>query len=450
MNGFYKDIRATLALGVPMVFAQICLMAMTLTDTIMVGRGAGTEALAAMALALGCLNVPAVALSGFAGITSVLVAGAYGSGKTSEMPSILRHAMAASVVVTAIIMGGACLLFDHLEWFGLLGQPQHVVNAARPFAHLYSLAVICYTAASNFRAYCEAQNRPWISLGVVFATIFVNGFLDWIFVFGRLGVPAMGLVGAGLATLTSSFLELLALGAIVLKIRSLNLPARQLFRFDFARAQIVRFMKLGAATSAQIGIEMVSYAVLALIAGRFGAATLAAYHVTFQVASLAFMVPLGLSFAVAIRVSQASCAGDRVAVRRICASSLAFALAWMSVSMIAILTLHNFIPRLFTHDPAVVALASTFLIVAGIFQLFDGVQCTSIGALRGLRDVYRPTLLVIAIYWLCEIPLAFALALWTRLGGLGVWLAMMTALMLSAACLSARLMRITAVQKHAE
>jgi MATE family multidrug resistance protein len=159
------------------------------------------------------------------------------------------------------------------------------------------------------------------------------------------------------------------------------------------------------------------------------------------------MVPLGMSFAVAIRVSQASGAGDKVAVRRVCRGAMTFAIGWMALSMIAILALHNYIPLLFTHDPAVVALSSGFLVVAGVFQLFDGIQCTSIGALRGLKDVYKPTLIVIAIYWLCEIPLAFLLAFGTRLGGMGVWLAMMTALLLSAVCLSTRLRRITAVQK---
>jgi multidrug resistance protein, MATE family len=444
MNHFIRDIRSTLALGVPLIIAQLCLMAMALTDAVMVGRGAGTESLAAMALALGYMNIPCVAMSGFSNVTSIFVADAFGSGRTKETPAILRHGLLVSLVVSVLVLGFMCWFFNHLECVGYFGQSKSLITMARPFVYLYAVAFVFQLCSTNFRAYCEAQNRPWLSIYVIGGSIALNAALDWVFVFGRCGVPAMGLVGAGLATLLSSAIQFFVLVCVILHTKSLHLVLGEFVRLDFARARIVRYLRLSLPTAFQIGIEMASYTVLAFIAGRLGAVTLAAHLVAFQVASFAFMVPLGMSFAVAIRVSQAAGAGDRAGVRRVSRSALAFAVGWMSMSMIAILALHNYIPYLFTADPEVVKMSAGFLIVAGVFQLFDGIQCTAIGALRGLKDVYKPTILVIAIYWMCEIPLAFFLAFRTDLGGLGVWLAMMCALMLSAAFLALRLRRIVA------
>jgi MATE family multidrug resistance protein len=149
-----------------------------------------------------------------------------------------------------------------------------------------------------------------------------------------------------------------------------------------------------------------------------------------------------MAFATSIRISQAAGMDDRARVRRVCASSMTFAICWTCLIGLTLVLLHNLIPHLFTRDPEVIRIAGGFLFIAGLFQVFDGMQCTAMGALRGLKDVVKPTLIALVIYWLVEIPLAWTLCFHCHLGGKGIWLSTLFSLMLSATFLTVRMRRV--------
>jgi len=443
MNTFFKDIRSMASLGVPLVIAQLCLMAMALTDAIMVGRGVGTEALAAMALGLSFVNVPFIALYGFSSAPRILTARAFGSGKTAELPVILRHGIFLSAASAVVVGAGTLWFFNHLEWVNYLGQPPELIPIARPYLYFYTAAFLFMLCGGNLRAYCESQNRAWLPLYVILGSIVANAVLDYAFIYGVFGLPKMGLPGAGMATLLCSFGQFVVLLTVVLK-SNLHLTFRELVRPAILRDFTARHLRLGIPTALQIGVEIGAMSIVAMFAGMVSASTLAAHHVTMQVASFSFMVPMGMSFAVSIRVSQAAGANDRARVISIARSGLTFAACWMGGMTILLVGLHSVIPWAFTRDPEVAAMAASFLVVAGLFQVFDGVQCTSIGALRGLKDVNAPTLIVTLIYWVFEIPVSWLLCFKAGLGGLGVWIALFLGLILSATFLTSRLRRVAA------
>lgn len=441
MNSLWKDFRATLALGVPLVLAQLCMMAMALTDAIMVGRGVGTQALAAMALGLSFANVPFIALYGLSSATSVLVARAFGGGKTEELPSILRHGILLSALSASVVGFSVVYLFGHLEWLDYLGQPPELIPIAKPYMWYYAAAFVFMLCGGHCRAFCESQNRPWLPLYVILGSIVANAVLDYGFVYGAFGLPKMGLPGAGLATLLCAAGQFFTLVAVILKNR-LNLTFRELVSPVMNRTDVWRHLRLGVPTALQIGIEIGAISIVAMFAGRIGASTLAAHHVTMQVASFSFMIPMGMSFAASIRVSQAAGANDRTQVHAVIRSSMVFAVLWMSAATLVLVGFRSLIPWVFTHDAEVAHIAAGFLFVAGLFQIFDGVQCTAIGILRGLQDVVAPTVIVVLIYWVMELPLAWVLCFHTPLGGLGVWYSMFFGLILSSTFLTSRLRRV--------
>jgi multidrug resistance protein, MATE family len=441
VNIFLKDLRSILQLGIPLVIAQLCTMAMAMTDAIIVGHGVGTEALAAMAFGLNFMNVPCIALFGLSTATSVFVASEFAAGKTGELPMILRHGIFLSFIASTVIVCLMCLIFNHLAWLNYLGQPPELIPIARPYMYFFAAAYVFTLCGANCRAFCESQNRPWLPLYVILGSIVANAVLDYVLVYGVFGLPKMGLAGAGFATLICSAGQFFVLLYIILH-QDLNLKLSDLMRFEISRNYVRRQLEIGIPTTVQIGLEIASMSIVALFAGSISATTLAAHHVTCQFVAFLFMIPMGMSFAVSIRVSQSSGMNDRKLLRRICRAGIIFAVCWMAISSTILLVFHNRIPMIFTTDAEVIALSSGFLFIAGIFQVFDGIQCTAIGALRGLKDVKAPMIMILVFYWVIEIPISWTLCFKFGMGGTGIWLAILFSLIIAATFLSLRLNRM--------
>jgi len=450
MSEFSKEIRETLKLGTPLVIAQLTTMAMAMTDTVMVGRGVGTEALAAMAFALSFMNMPCIGLYGLSMATSIDIARAFGGKRQRDMPKILQHGLFLSFVISTLVVLVMCVAFWNLYRVNYLGQPPQLIPLAKPYVLYFAAAFVFQLLAGNCRAFCESQSRPWLPMCVVMGTILFNALLDWMLIYGVLGLPKMGLRGAGLATLISAITQFFILIVVIIRNGKLNLTLPELLKFKLERAFVFRHLSVGLPAVVQIGLEISSMSIVALIVGRFGATTLAAHHVTMQIAGLVFMVPLGMSFAVSIRVGQAAGAGDSAKVRRVSDGALLFAVAWALISSILLFLLRHKIPEAFTKDSAVSVLVSSFIVVAALFQLFDSVQCTAMGALRGLRDVKLPTLIVVLNHWVISLPLAWILCVTLGLGGIGAWIAMAVALILSATFLTLRLLRVFSLARLQE
>jgi MATE family multidrug resistance protein len=259
--------------------------------------------------------------------------------------------------------------------------------------------------------------RP-IVLAIVVANL-VNVALNWVLVFGRLGFPALGPIGTGWASTFSRWTMLLVLGLLTVgRLRPYLRPAG---RVVLEPRPLWRMIRLGAPVGAQFQAEMGAFALVALLMGWLGTAQMAGHQVAINLASLTFMVPVGIAQAGAVRVGQAVGRGDPAAARQAVKSSLLSGAAFMTCTAVLFLTFPDFLTDLYTSEPQVVAVAVALIPIAGVFQVFDGLQAVSAGVLRGIGDTTAPFVANLGAFWMIGLPVGIWLGFRTGAGPAGLW-----------------------------
>ena len=439
VRSYWKEVRSTLSLAGPIIMGQIGMMAMLVIDTAMVGR-AGVIPLAAAAFSGSLFSVILVAGFGLCVAVHVLVAQAFGAGQRERCGLLLVHGVVVMLIYAIICAGG---IQAGIGLLGSFGQNPEVVAQAQPYMVLLGWSLVPTLVYQCFKNFSEAQNQPWLPFRVLCGAIIIKVFLNWVFIFGRLGFPAWGLNGAGLSTLIVRVCMLVALVLTVMRSRHLAIAG---LRWSVAglRASYFRNMfGIGVPTSFQVIFDVGAMTMVSIMMGWLSAQWLAAHQIANQLAALAFMVPLGMSFAVAIRVGQAVGRKDRAAIRLIGSSAAGFAVCFMSGCALVLFLLRNSLPGLFIEDREVIRLASQLLVVAALFQVFDGIQIVCMGALRGLADVKIPTILIFCVYWGICLPMGYVLAFNFEFQGLGLWLGQLLGLTIVALFLASRFVMIT-------
>jgi MATE family multidrug resistance protein len=264
----------------------------------------------------------------------------------------------------------------------------------------------------------------------------VNVLLNWVLIYGRLGAPPLGIAGSAWATTASRWLMTLALLALAWRdLRPHLLPLR---REALERAPLARMVAIGSPIGLQHLMEYGVFGTVALLMGRLGTIPIAAHQVAINLASLTFMVPMGIAAAAAVLVGQAVGRGDMPGARRAARAALACGVAFMAITALIMLTLPAPLARLYSRETAVVTLAASLLPIAGTFQVFDGLQVVSLGILRGLADTRAPFLIALLGFWLLGFPVSLALGFQRGLGAVGLWWGLVVGLAAVAALLLAR------------
>jgi len=435
------ELRPTLALALPIIAGQVSQILMGLTDSVMIGH-VGRVPLAGSAFAGGVFGLFFIVGAGILSAVPVLVARAHGAGQPAECGVWLRHGLALALAIGAVEAGLTAGLATQL---GRLGQPPEVVEVATPFFIIIGVSLVPTCVFQVLRQFSEGLGRPWQPMAILFFCVGLNAGLDWVFIFGHLGVPPLGLTGAGCSTFAAR-----ATACVLLWVWFRRQPdVRPLLPRAAALAALSRrhlreLLHLGGPVAGQLLFEVVAFSTAALMMGWLGTVPLAAHQIALSCAALTFMFPLGLAMATSIRMSQAVGSGRRAALRPIGFSSLGLAVAIMGTFALVFALGGGVIARGFTLDPAVVALAARLLLVAAIFQIFDGGQVVGAGALRGLSDVRVPMLITFVAYWLVALPAAYFLGFRAGLGAVGIWIGLAAGLACAAVLLGARLARATA------
>lgn len=423
MRSWWNGLKPTLALAVPMIIGQLGQMLMPLIDAAMVGR-LGVTPLAAVAFGNLIVWIPMIAGFGICVAVHVLVASAHAADDRAESGEVLRHglAMAAAygLVCSVAIQLGLPLL-DQIPRV----EPE-VITAAKPFIAWVGwsiIPVLCYTSVKN---YCEARNRPWLPLVVLIGGILLNTLFNWIFIYGHLGAPALGSTGAGLSTFLARLISLAVLLWVVQRSPDLRAEWARGFWARLAGERLRRMLALGGPTAGQILFEVGVFNFLTLLAGMMGKIVLDAHQIALNIAGMAYMVPLGLSQATGIRVSQAVGQKQFAEARRIGWDSLRCSAVFMTCYALFILGARHGLPHLFLRADApgatdVLALSARLLLWAAAFAVFDGTQIVCLGILRGHHDVRVPAAISFAGYWLVAAPLAWYFGMARGGGGPGLW-----------------------------
>ena len=429
-----QEARRTLALALPMTAGQVGQMLLGFSDSVMVGR-LGVVPLAACAFANGILNVLFVTCIGLLAGVSILVAQAHGAGRGHEAGETLRHGLVIALVTGTAL--GLAITFGH-PLLRLLGEPPAVVAQARPFLIIVGWSLLPALVWQCLKQYCESLSHPLLPMMAMLAAVMLNVLLSWVLIYGHLGAPALGIAGAAWATFVTRGLLTAAMAVLILRARRFRETRPPRWRAALAWRALRAQLALGLPVALQLLLEVGLFSAAAVMMGWLGAGALAAHQVAISYAALTFMMPLGLGIAVSVRVSQAVGAGEWNRVRRIGLSGIAMAAAVMCLTAAAFLAIGATLAGFFIRDAATAALAAQLLVVAGVFQIFDGAQIVSMSALRGLSDVRMPTAIAFVAYWLVALPTCYFFGSAHRGGAQGVWWGLALGLAVAATLLTLR------------
>jgi MATE family multidrug resistance protein len=437
------EVWRTFRLAIPMILGQLIGMSMHIIDVAMIGRLDGDLAtISQAALGFAGQALYAFIASGF-GLciaVTVLCAQAFGSGRRDDLVSILQHGI---LLVLGFSLPLAIVVHLGADALRILNPPEAVFEEARTYLRYLGWATVALLLAAVQRNFCEAQDRPWLPFFCSLTGVALNVFLNWVLIFGNLGAPRLGLEGAGIATLSALSWNALFLFVILLRHPAIPVTRRifDLTQLQFARLR--RLLKLGVPSMAQLFVEILAFNVAGIFMVWLGIVPAASHTIAISFAALTFMVPLGYSMAVSVRVAQAASQQDQDRVRRIGLSSLAATALFMLATATAYFFFHDLIPHFYSTDPEVLQLAGALLLIVAIFQLSDGVQVVALGALRGLEDVNLPLGIVLVSYWLISLPVGYALAFHWGAGPTGVWWGLVVGLTLAASLATARFVWLT-------
>ncbi|MCU0625382.1 MAG: MATE family efflux transporter [Gemmatimonadaceae bacterium] len=409
------EFRALGRLALPVVAVELGLMAMGAVDTMMVGHLSAT-ALAATALAaVYFYTVMVIAMGTLVGCESLLsqAVGAH------DEPGFGRALQRGFVLAALLLVPCALLLVPTAPMLRLLGQPEVIIAPASRFVHISIAGLAPLLGFVVLRMALQARERLAPILVAIVVANAVNLALNWVLVFGHLGAPRLGTDGSALASVAARWTLLAVL--LVAAWRDLRPYLRTRASGVADPRALGRMLVLGVPVGVQYLLEVGVFNVVALFMGTMATATLAAHQVAINLASITFMVPLGIGAATSVLVGQAIGRADAAGARRAAHAGLALGAAVMLVSAVAFLTVPRLLAALYVREPAVIALAATFIPLAGIFQLFDGLQAVAGGALRGAADTRAAMWANILGFWAIGLPLGLALAFRAGMGPAGLW-----------------------------
>lgn len=434
-----KEGRATVALALPLVAGQVSQMLMGVVDTLMIGR-LGTLELAASTFANTVLHVPLMFGIGMAIAVSVKVSQARGAGRAEDARGALRHGLFLCLGLGLLTMAGAVVLLPVFPYFG---QDAEVLDMVPTYFLLVALSMTPGMGSMAVKSHADAMNRPWPAFHILLGGVLLNVLLNWMLIYGRLGMPAMGLEGAGVATLIARLATLGGLLAWCVRAPRMRdwVPRRWFRRPD--PAVLRELWKIGWPASLQISAEMGAFVMATLMIGSLGAAALASHQVAISCAATVFMVPLGISMALTVRIGEAWGAKQYERWRPIVVSGWMMGLCISAVSVTVFLLGSEQIAGWFLTDPAALSVAAGLLIVAAVFQIGDHSQVLSSGVLRGLDDVKKPAWIMFASFWGVAIPLGWFLSFRAEMGVSGMWWGLTAGLSLTAVLLGVRVWRMT-------
>ena len=409
------ELRTMLRLAVPVVVVQLGIMGMGVADTIMVGH-LSPQALAATAL--GTLYFFAVAVFGMGTLMALdpVVAQGIGAGDRRAVARGVQRGILLAFVISAVI---SAALLPAGPVLTLFRQPADVVPIAAAFVRASIPGVLPFFLFVVFRQTLQAMERMRPIVVAIVAANLLNLALNWMLIYGNAGAPALGAVGSAYASSVSRWA--MAAGLLALGWRELR-PVLQPPRRDaLAAAPLLRMVRLGLPIGTQHSLEFGAFAAIALLMGWLGTVQMAAHEVAINLASLTFMVPQGVAAAASVLVGQAVGRGDPRGARRNALAAMACGVGFMCLSAALFILAPRALASLYSRDAGVIAVAASLIPLAGVFQVFDGLQAVSSGILRGVGDTRAPMLVNVLGFWLLGVPVSLLLAFRAGGGPEGLW-----------------------------
>ena len=436
LNGarVWHEIRSTVSLALPLILTQIAAVGANVIDTLLAGRHSA-HVLGAVAVGTSIWSLVIVTGLGMMMALPPTVAQLDGAGRRTEIGAVFQQA-----IWLALFLGlGLGVLVRHADpLIQLIGVAPSLRQSVDEFLDAVSWGAPALTLYFGLRGLSEGLSRTRPPMYFGFGGLLILIPLGYVFMFGKLGIPPQGARGCGIATALVLWLEVLGFALYVAcrkYYRGLGLGQSMAWPSLLKMRPLI---KMGLPMTVTLLAEAGLFIAAALLIGTLGETVIAAHQVALNVATLAFMLPLGLSMAITVRVGHAVGRQDAAGVRFAGLSGIAMTLVTQLVSASLMLFLAHRLASLYTRDEAVRTLAAQFLMLAGLFQFSDGIQAAANGALRGLKDTRVPMTITLFAYWIVGMPLGWWLTFNQGMGARGMWIGMIAGLSMAAVLLFAR------------
>ena len=419
-----------------------------LIDNVMVGQ-LGSAELAAVSLGNSFIFVAMSLGIGFSTAITPLIAEADSEDNFEKGKSSFKHGLFLCTVLSVLLF---IILLLAKPLMYVMDQPEEVVVLAIPYLDLVGLSLIPLIIFQGFKQFSDGLSLVKYPMYATIVANILNVFFNYVLIFGTLGFPEMGIVGAAFGTLISRFAMLIFLWWVLKMKKKSRAFVTQIQLFTLRKGMLKKVFNLGFPSAMQMFFEVLIFTAAIWLSGTLGKNPQAANQIALNLSSMTFMVATGLSVAAMIRVGNQKGLQNFNELRRIAMSIFLLGIMFATVFAIMFLVLHNVFPKIYVNldDPLnasdnaeVIGIASTLLIAAAIFQISDSMQVLTLGALRGIQDVKIPTLITFISYWGIGFPISYFMGKEDVLGSLGIWLGLLAGLTSAAILLYIRFNYLT-------
>ncbi len=400
------------------MIGQLGIIILSFADTMMVGR-CGTAELGAASFVNNMFNLVIVFSTGFSYGLTPFVGNHYGRGENASVGRILKNALAVNAVVAAGLMALMFILYLNIH---RLGQPAELLPLMRPYYIVLLISLLFVLLFNAFKQFADGITDTVTPMVILLGGNVVNIFLNWMLIYGKWGMPRMGLLGAGIATLTARMLMLLCFVAVFFVAKRYRPYVQGFKESSVNRADFAALNRMGMPVGLQMGMETASFSLSAIMVGWLGTVALAAHQVMLTVGQLGFMMYYGMAAAVAVRASNFHGQGDIPRVRENVSAGFNIILVMAAAVSIPLLIMRNRIGFLFADSAEVAAMVAQLVIPFAIYQFGDGLQCNYSNALRGISDVKMVMVYAFIAYFLISLPSAYLFGFVLDWGLTGIWM----------------------------
>ncbi|MDO4180089.1 MAG: MATE family efflux transporter [Bacteroidales bacterium] len=446
MNRLYtQHYKALFTLGIPIIIGQIGIIILGFADTLMIGHY-GTNELAAASFVNNMFTLAIIFATGFSyGLTPV-VGSLFGRGESRMVGRVLKNSLFANTLLAVLLTAIMVVLYANLH---RLGQPEELLPLMRPYFIVLLISLLFVLLFSGFKQFADGITDTRISMWILLGGNLLNIIGNYILIYGKCGLPEMGLLGAGVSTLASRILMVVAFALFFFCSKRYRVYKEGFLQGMINRADFLHLNRLGWPVAMQMGMETASFSLSTVMVGWIGTTALAAHQIMLTVSQVCFMIYYGMGAAVAVRISNFHGQGNLPAVRRVAQSGFHLILLLAVCTSLPIFLLRHDIGYWFVDDAAVSLMVMQLVIPVMIYQFGDGLQCNYANALRGISDVKPVMYIAFVAYLLVSLPAGYLFGFVMGWGIVGVWMAFPFGLTTAGALYYWRF-RTQTVQKHSE
>ena len=443
LSNYTREFGTNLKLAYPVIVGMLGHTVVQLIDNIMVGQ-LGTAELAAVSLGNSFVFVAMSLGIGFSTAITPMIAESFGAKNHNKVRYIFVHGLilcfGLGVVLGSLVLWAQPLLSQ-------MGQPGEVVALAKPYLFWVALSLLPLVGFQGLRQFAEGLFQTRLAMYATLMGNVINVLLNYLLIFGLHGFPELGVEGAALGTLFSRWTMVLFMAINVKNKKGFKRYNRKLFRVKLKKSLFNRIFSLGLPSALQMFFEVTFFTSAIWMSGLLGKNPQAANQIALNLSSMTYMVAIGVGVTAMIRVGNEKGRGDFTALRRVAVSTFLLIFLMSSLFCLFFIATHDLLPWLYLDGNApeissdvneVVEIASNLILIAAFFQIADGLQAVVLGALRGIQDVIIPAFLIFISYGAIGFPISYYLGLNTEWATYGIWIGLLTGLILSALLLVLR------------